>query len=80
MELLKEADVICEAFDDAQAKAMLTIRYWRIFHRNILWRLPGWLASAVQTVLEPDRSQNVFICAEMESATWEMTLDLSLRA
>ena len=24
VELLKEADVICEAFDDAQAKAMLT--------------------------------------------------------
>ena len=74
VELLKEADVICEAFDDAQA-----IRYWRIFHRNILWRLPGWLASAVQTVLEPDRSQNGFICAGMESATWEMTLDLSPR-
>lgn len=80
VELLKEADVICEAFDDAQAKAMLTNSVLEIFHRNILWRLPGWLASAVQTVLEPDRSQNVFICAEMESATWEMTLDLSLRA
>ena len=80
VELLKEADVICEAFDDAQAKAMLTNSVLENFPQKYFVAASGWLASAVQTVLEPDRSQNVFICAEMESATWEMTLDLSPRA
>ena len=65
MELLKEADVICEAFDDAQAKAMLTNSVLENFPQKYFVAASGWLASAVQTVLEPDGSQKRFyLCGD----------------
>lgn len=73
-EILAPADVICEAFDNAEAKAMLVNGVLEKLHTKYLIAASGMAGSALQTASKPEGLQTVFISAETESAMLQMTL------
>ena len=66
-ELLQEADVVCEAFDVPEAKAML-VNCWRTCRRNILSQDPEWQVLEVPIRFRHAGSPAGFICAGIRSA------------
>lgn len=67
-QLLENEDIICEAFDRSEAKAMLVNGVLEQFPENICCPPPAWRASARPTASAPATYFSAFISAATASA------------
>lgn len=70
--LLSSADIICEAFDQPEAKSMLTNAVLELLPDKYLLPPPAWQALAAPTRFRPAGLPAIFICAATGSATLKM--------